>query len=143
MVSACHTPSRFYPYVMYVINFTRLPHFSVCNIEKLRESGDEARRTVQCSASKMQIAHIYTCTTCSSHFSLTSSFRNSWAADAESFLSISVVALSRAELVANPSLSARRCSTCLGRGGGGGRARCIHMYVGTVLCWYSAYSLSP
>ena len=32
------------PYVTHVINFTRLPHFSssACNIEKLREPGDEA-----------------------------------------------------------------------------------------------------
>ena len=29
-------------YVTHVMNFTRLPHFSACNIEKLREPGDEA-----------------------------------------------------------------------------------------------------
>ena len=30
------------PYVTHVINFTRLPPFSACNIEKLREPGNEA-----------------------------------------------------------------------------------------------------
>ena len=34
--------SCFYPYVTHVINFTRLPRFSACNIEKRREPGDKA-----------------------------------------------------------------------------------------------------
>jgi hypothetical protein len=31
-----------------VINFTRLPPFSACNIENMRETGDEATRSVLC-----------------------------------------------------------------------------------------------
>jgi hypothetical protein len=34
--------SCFYPYVTHMINFTRLPPFSACNIENTRETGDEA-----------------------------------------------------------------------------------------------------
>ena len=44
-VSMCRAPSCFYLYVTHVINFTRLPRFSACNIEKLREPGDEASET--------------------------------------------------------------------------------------------------
>ena len=29
-----HTCSCFYPYVSHMMNFTKLPHFSACNIEK-------------------------------------------------------------------------------------------------------------
>ena len=43
MICARRAPSCFYPYVTHVINFTRLPPFSACNIENTRETGDEAR----------------------------------------------------------------------------------------------------
>lgn len=52
-------------------------------------------------------------TTFSSHFCLTRTLRNSCAAVAVSFLSSSVVAFSREVLVASPSLSASRRSTCV------------------------------
>ena len=42
MICARRAPSCFYPYVTHVINFTRLPPFSACNIENMRETGDEA-----------------------------------------------------------------------------------------------------
>ena len=73
MVSARHAPSCFHLYIMHVINFARLPRFSACNTEKLREPGDEARlhslltikHSIACTHAQNMYA--YTCTHMHAH----------------------------------------------------------------------------
>ena len=54
MVGARHAPSCFYPHVTHVINFTRLPPFSACNIENLREAWERGYGIAALSVAKVE-----------------------------------------------------------------------------------------